>query len=71
MHEILIDKVIDDPRFGDVISAGYMQAALDAFPDGETELQITVDSPGGDVFEGISIFNVIREFARRRADVRI
>lgn len=71
MHEILIDKVIDDPRWGDVVSARSVREALDAFPEGETELQITVDSPGGDVFEGISIFNVIREFARRRADVRI
>lgn len=77
MYEILIDKVIgaDEWRawFDEEteFSSDDARKALAAFPSGETEMRITIDSPGGDVFEGITIFNIIRDFARNNPNVEI
>ena len=77
MYELLIDKEIGEDWWGkysgisEEISAAYVRDKLSAFPSGETELQITIDSPGGDVFEGITIFNIIRDFARNHPDVTV
>ena len=77
MFELLIDKVIGEDEwrawFGEEteITSDDVRKALAAFPSGETEMRITIDSPGGDVFEGITIFNIIRDFARNNPDVKI
>lgn len=77
MYEILIDKVIgaDEWRawFGEEteVSSADVRKILAAFPSGENEMRITIDSPGGDVFEGITIFNIIRDFARSNPEVEI
>ena len=77
MYEILIDKVVGADewraRFGEEteISSADVRKILSAFPSGETEIRITIDSPGGDVFEGITIFNIIRDFARSNPEVEI
>ena len=77
MFELLIDKVIGEDEwrawFGEEteVSSDDVRKALAAFPSGETEMRITIDSPGGDVFEGITIFNIIRDFARNNPDVEI
>lgn len=77
MYELLIDKVIgaDEWRawFDEEteFSSDDARKALAAFPSGETEMRITIDSPGGDVFEGITIFNIIRDFARNNPNVEI
>ena len=77
MYEILIDKVIGEDEwrawFGEEteVSSDDVRKALAAFPSGETEMRITIDSPGGDVYEGITIFNIIRDFARNNPDVKI
>lgn len=77
MFELLIDKVIGEDEwrawFGEEseFSSADARKALAAFPSGETEMRITIDSPGGDVFEGITIFNIIRDFARNNPDVEI
>ena len=77
MFELLIDKVIGEDEwrawFGEEseVSSDDVRKALAAFPSGETEMRITIDSPGGDVFEGITIFNIIRDFARNNPDVKI
>ena len=77
MFELLIDKVIGEDEwrawFGEEteITSDDVRKALAAFPSGETEMRITIDSPGGDVFEGITIFNIIRDFARNNPDVEI
>lgn len=73
MYEILIDKVIGSDFWEDnsVISANGIRSALKGFPKGESELRIVIDSPGGDVFEGITIFNLIRDFARENPRVKI
>lgn len=77
MFELLIDKVIGEDEwrawFGEEseFSSADARKALAAFPSGETEMRITIDSPGGDVYEGITIFNIIRDFARNNPDVEI
>lgn len=77
MFELLIDKVIGEDWWGqytgvsDEVSARFVRDSLSKFPDGEKEMRVVIDSPGGDVFEGITIFNIIRDFARGHADVRI
>lgn len=71
MFELLIDKVIGEAWFEESVSSDDVRKFLAAFPSGETEMRITIDSPGGDVFEGITIFNIIRDFARNNPDVKI
>lgn len=77
MYELLIDKVIgaDEWRawFDEEteFSSDDARKALAAFPSDESEMRITIDSPGGDVFEGITIFNIIRDFARNNPNVEI
>lgn len=77
MKELLIDKQIGPDWWAqysgvsEEVSARWVREQLAAFPDGETELRIVIDSPGGDVFEGITIFNQIRDFVRSHPDVRV
>lgn len=77
MFELLIDKVIGEDEwrawFGEEteVSSDDVRKALAAFPSGETEMRITIDSPGGDVYEGITIFNIIRDFTRNNPNVEI
>lgn len=77
MDELLINKVIGEDWWEkytgvqEEISANYVRNQLKAFPENEKELRIVIDSPGGDVFEGVSIFNVIRDFARNNPSVKI
>mgnify|MGYP000938996310 CR=1 FL=1 len=56
-----IDNVID--RWFDGITAAQVAEALAGIKDGET-LELSINSPGGDVYEGIAIFNAIREVAK-------
>lgn len=77
MVELLINKVIGEDWWEqytgvqEEISANYVRNQLKAFPENETELRIVIDSPGGDVFEGVTIFNIIRDFARNNPSVKI
>lgn len=77
MKDLVIDKQIGPDWWAEYtgiseeISARWVREQLAAFPDGETELRIVIDSPGGDVFEGITIFNLIRDFVRSHQDVRV
>jgi len=56
-----IDNVIDS--WFDGITASQVTEALEGLKDGET-LELSINSPGGDVYEGIAIFNAIREVAK-------
>ena len=56
-----IDNVIDS--WFDGITAAQVTEALAGLKDGET-LELSINSPGGDVYEGIAIFNAIREVAK-------
>ena len=77
MVELLINKVIGEDWWEQYtgvqkeISANYVREQLKAFPENEKELRIVIDSPGGDVFEGVTIFNIIRDFARNNPSVKI
>lgn len=77
MIELFINKVIGEDWWEqytgvqEEISANYVRDQLKAFPENEKELRIVIDSPGGDVFEGVTIFNVIRDFARSNPSVKI
>ena len=77
MVELLINKVIGEDCWEqytgvqEEISANYVRDQLKAFPENENELRIVIDSPGGDVFEGVTIFNIIRDFARNNPSVKI
>ncbi|VXB33002.1 head maturation protease, ClpP-related [Pseudoclavibacter sp. 8L] len=42
------------------ISAKDVGAVLDALPDTVTQINLRVNSPGGEVFEGVSILNMLR-----------
>lgn len=60
MKEILIDKEIGG-WFG--IQARDIKTQLDSVADGD-DVKIVIDSPGGDFYEMVSIFNMIRSFTR-------
>lgn len=42
------------------VSAKDVSAVLDALPDSVTEIRLRINSPGGEVFEGVSILNMLR-----------
>lgn len=66
MKEILIDKQIGESWFSEGITADYVREELQKA--GPEDIRITIDSPGGDVFDCISIFNVIRDFCRTHSN---
>ena len=66
MKEILIDKQIGESWFSEGITADYVREELQKA--GFEDIRITIDSPGGDVFDCISIYNVIRDFCRTHSN---
>jgi ATP-dependent protease ClpP protease subunit len=42
------------------VSAKDVSAVLDALPDSVSEIRLRINSPGGEVFEGVSILNMLR-----------
>lgn len=65
MADILINKEIGaytmDGEQG--ITADAIKKTLEGLKDSE-DVCFVIDSPGGDCFEGIAVYNVIRDFAR-------
>lgn len=70
MFELLIDKDIGNWGEENEISAEHVRAELDK-AENEKSVRITINSVGGNVFEGVAIFNVIRDFARRHPAAEI
>jgi ATP-dependent protease ClpP protease subunit len=72
MKEILIDDEIGYDWWSDSgITLKSVNAQLEGLSTGE-EIKITINSPGGSVYEGFTIFNRIRELARSHSiSVRI
>ena len=64
MKEILIDKEIGG-WFG--ITANEVRKQFNEAEEGE-DIKLVVDCPGGDCFEGISIYNFIRDYARNHTN---
>lgn len=63
MKEILINKQIGSDWFTDGITADFVRGELAGVGAGE-EVRLTIDSPGGSIWDCIAIFNVIRDFCR-------
>lgn len=47
------------------ISAKEFVSALDELPDGTTEIQLLINSPGGEVWEALAILNALRRHSAR------
>lgn len=67
MNEILIYDVVGQDYFGGGITAWDVKSQLDAFGDVD-EVTVRINSPGGDVFDGLAIFNLLSE---SKAKIRI
>lgn len=58
--EILLYGAIGESFWSDSVSAKDFKQALKDMPDTTKEIQLRVNSPGGSVFEGMSIYELIR-----------
>lgn len=72
IFDLLIDKEIGEDWWGEepgefFISAKYVRQELAKAEEAEG-VRLVIDSPGGSVFEGITIFNIIRDFARNHPE---
>jgi ATP-dependent protease ClpP protease subunit len=64
MKELLIDGDIGYSFWDDSgVTVKSVAKQLEGLEDGE-DIKITVNSPGGSVYEGIVIFNLIRDYAK-------
>lgn len=60
MNELLIYSDIGESFFGDSVSAISVKAQLDKMPAGD--LSVRINSPGGSVFDGFAIYNLIKQY---------
>jgi ATP-dependent protease ClpP protease subunit len=64
MKEVLIDDVIGYDWWTDSgITAKSVQKQLKGIEAGE-DIKVIIDSPGGSVYDGIVIFNLLRDYAK-------
>lgn len=47
------------------VSAKEFAAAVDALPDGTTQINLLINSPGGEVWDGLAILNTLRKHPAR------
>lgn len=47
------------------VSAKEFAAAVDAIPDGTTQINLLINSPGGEVWDGLAILNTLRKHPAR------
>ena len=59
MNEILIYSDIGEDYFGDGVSAKSIKSQLENMSG---ELSVRVNSPGGDVFDGFAIYNLLNQY---------
>ena len=69
MKSILINKEIGGSWFSEGITADSIRKQLEEYDTSDNKVQLVIDSPGGSVWECISIFNTIRNFMRQHKDV--
>jgi ATP-dependent Clp endopeptidase proteolytic subunit ClpP len=60
VSEILLYGDIGESMWGDGISAKVFKEALNAMPAGTKEIQLRVNSPGGSVFDGMSMYELLK-----------
>ncbi len=70
MFELLIDKQIGEGFFTSGVTPDYVRAELAKAGAGE-DVRITINSPGGDLWDCIAIYNIIRDFARNHMDIAV
>ena len=58
-NTISILEAIGEDWFGDGVTAKRISAALRSI--GQKDVVVTINSPGGDYFEGLAIYNLLRE----------
>lgn len=58
--EIDIFGPIGDSLFGDSVSLKSFREAIKSVPDTAKEVIVNINSPGGDVFDGIAIYNLLK-----------
>jgi ATP-dependent protease ClpP protease subunit len=63
MKTVSIDGDIGYSWYGDGVTAKDVKKQLEGLLDGE-EIQVEINSPGGSVYEGICIFNTLRDQAK-------
>lgn len=56
----MLDPIGVDPWTGEGVTAKRISAALRSI-GAETDVTVNINSPGGDVFEGLAIYNLLRE----------
>ena len=66
VSELYIYDAIGEGMFGGGVSAKAVVDAL-AKAKGSKELRVYINSPGGDVFDGVAIYNAIRRFDGKRS----
>ncbi|KGD84916.1 peptidase S14 [Pantoea stewartii subsp. indologenes] len=59
-NTITIFDVIGEDWWGDGVSANRIAGALRAI--GGDDVTVNINSPGGDMFEGLAIYNILREY---------
>jgi len=59
MHELLIYTDIGESFWGDSVSAQSVKAQLDDMGSGD--LNVRINSPGGSVFDGVAIYNLLNQ----------
>lgn len=64
--DLFIYDAIGEGMFGGGIGPKTVQAALDA-AKGARELRVYINSPGGDVFDGVTIMNQVARFEGKRS----
>lgn len=59
--EIIIYSEIGETFWGDGVSAKSFSDELKKLPDSVKEITVRVNSPGGDVFDGVTIYNRLKQ----------
>lgn len=55
----VLDEIGEDPWTGGGVTAKRIAAALRSI--GQNDVEVNINSPGGDFFEGVAIYNLLRE----------
>lgn len=59
--EIIIYADIGDSWWGDSVTAKSFSDELKELPDTVNQIDVRINSPGGDVFQGVSIYNRLKQ----------
>lgn len=63
--EMILYGAVGSDYFGDGITAKQISEQLKALPSTVKEISVRINSPGGDVFEGIAIYNRLKQHSAK------